>query len=76
MCFSSKAEMKEIQSLNFPTLANVSCGLLVYETIFTVLRKCCLALPCKCRIISVHNRGFREQIAAMYNLLNNNLKEQ
>lgn len=69
--------MKEIQSLNLPTLANVSCGLLIYETISTVLRKCLPGPSVQMENhLSVHNRGFREQITAMCNLLSNNLKEQ
>lgn len=53
MNFNSKAEMKKKnQSLNLSTLANVSCGLLIYETIPAALQKPCLALNCKRRIIT------------------------
>lgn len=66
MCFNSKAEMKETQYLNLSIIANVSCGLLIYETITTALRKHCLALNCKWRIITVFLTGSSENRSQLY----------
>lgn len=52
MCFNSNGEMKETRSLNLSILANVSCGLLIYEAITVTLTKSCLARNCKWGIIT------------------------